>query len=252
MFPLAGIPTGVVVYAFQQSDTVGRGIVVLLFLVSMYVWIIIIEKGTMVGRARRGSRHFLRMFDRTVSPLDLALQIEQFHGPMARIYAAGVEEVMDVLEVDPNLVEQHCRRRTLPRALSPYEIDKIRSTLEHAVAAEITALESRLGLLGTAVTLSPFLGLLGTVWGILAVFVGIAQQGRMEIVAIAPGISGALLTTVAGLTVAIPAVIGFNLIGSSIRQTTVDMDNFVEDFLARLKLQTGQEEGTAAGDTPRR
>ncbi len=235
------LPFGSVVYAFGHSDGFARFIVLLLGLLSVYAWTIMIEKGLVVRRARKGSKKFLKVFSQVASPLDLALQIEQFQGPVVRIYEVGLDEVMDVLQVDPQLIENYCRRRELPRELTIYEVDKIRSALERTVAVEVMALESRLGLLGTTVTVSPFLGLLGTVWGVMGAFCGMAQKGRPDIGAIAPGVSGALLTTVVGLVVAIPAVVGYNLLANAVRQTTVEMDNFVEDFVAFLKLQTAKK-----------
>ena len=239
------LPAASVLYAFRQSDGVARFIVFLLVLLSIYAWTIMVEKGLVMRRARRGSVRFLRQFARAVSPLELALQMNELDGPLAELYEAGVTEVMDVLDVEPDLLETYFRRRALPRPLSAHELAKVRSTLEHGVATQIALLEARLGLLGTVVTVSPFLGLLGTVWGVMMAFCGMAQQGRPEMSAIAPGVSGALLTTVVGLVVAIPAVVGYNLLANAIRRTTVEMDNFVEEFLALLKLETP---GTAGPD----
>jgi|APSaa5957512622_1039677.scaffolds.fasta_scaffold00725_16 biopolymer transport protein TolQ len=231
-------PPATVLYAFSQSDGFARAIVLLLCLLSIYAWSIMAEKGLVIRRGRRASRRFLRAFSMSSGPLDLALQTDDYSSPVARVYECGVDEVMDVLHVDPQLIDTYCRRRSLPRPLTSFEVDKIRSTMERTVAAQIMKLESRLGMLGTTVTVSPFLGLLGTVWGVMMAFCGMAQKGRPDIGVIAPGVSGALLTTVVGLIVAIPAVVGYNLLANSVRQTTVEMDNFLEDFIALLKLQT--------------
>lgn len=231
-------PTGnAIVYAWQQSDAFGKGIVGSIFLLSMYSWIIMLDKGLAMQKIRRACSRFNRKFNLATSPLELALQIDKFEGPLAEVYQAGIDEIMDVLQVKPELVETYCRRRTLPRPLSRHEVDKVRSTLERTVATNILQMEERLGILGTIVALSPFLGLLGTVWGVMLAFCGMAQKGRPDINAIAPGVSGALLTTVAGLVVAIPSVAGYNYIVNGVRRTTVEMDNFVEAFIALLKLQ---------------
>lgn len=231
-------PPATVLYAFRQSDGFARVVVLILCLLSIYAWSIMAEKGLVMRRARRGTRRFLQAFSRSSTALDLALQTGDYNGPVARVYECGVDEAMDVLHVDPQLIDTYCRRRSLPRPLTAAEVDKIRSTLERTVAAQIMTLENRLGMLGTTITVSPFLGLLGTVWGVMMAFCGMAQKGRPDIGVIAPGVSGALLTTVVGLVVAIPAVVGYNMLANSIRQTTVEMDNFVEDFIALLKLQT--------------
>jgi biopolymer transport protein TolQ len=87
------------------------------------------------------------------------------------------------------------------------------------------------------VSLSPFLGLFGTVWGVMMAFCGIAAAGKPDFFALAPGVAGALLTTVAGLVVAIPSLVGYNMLNGSIRQLTNMMDNFTEEFMVRLKLE---------------
>ena len=237
------LPPGTLLYAFNQSDGFARAIVALLLLLSVFAWSIMIEKGITIRRARRGSKKFLRAFAQAPAPLELALRLDQFKGPLARVYEAGLDEVMDILGVTPHQAEECCRRRALPRPLTPPEIDKVRNTLERTVATHIMKMEERLGLLATAVTVSPFLGLLGTVWGVMMAFSGMAVAGRPDIGAMAPGVSGALLTTVVGLVVAIPAVVGYNLLANAVRQTTVEMDNFVEDYLALFKMQTDVDGG---------
>ena len=98
-------------------------------------------------------------------------------------------------------------------------------------------IEERIGMLATAVSLAPFLGLFGTVWGVMIAFCGVASAGSANIQALAPGVAGALLTTVAGLVVAIPSLVGYNFLTQMIRKITVSMDNFSESFMARLKLE---------------
>ena len=235
MLLLMAPATSTVVYAFQQSDGFARFIVALLFLLSIHAWTIMCEKGIVVRRARRATHRFLEAFRRSSSPVELVLDLDRHAGPLADIYSDVVAELMDMMDVNPNLIDSYSRRGRMPREVTSTEVEKIRSSLQRAVDREILVLERRMGLLGTAVTVSPFLGLLGTVWGVMAAFVRMAQHGRPDISAMAPGVSGALLTTVVGLVVAIPAVVGYNLITNSLRQTTVDMDNFVEEFVAELR-----------------
>ena len=109
--------------------------------------------------------------------------------------------------------------------------------MEREVSDQILILEEKIGLLATAVSVSPFFGLFGTVWGVMIAFCGVAAKGRADISALAPGVSGALLTTVVGLLVAIPSLIGYNLLTITIRKITVYMDNFVEEFIAKVKLE---------------
>ena len=117
------------------------------------------------------------------------------------------------------------------------EIDVVRASLEQAVADQILELERKMIFLATAITISPFLGLFGTVWGIMLAFTDLAIMGKADIQTLAPGVSGALLTTVLGLLVAIPSVVGYNIITSLIKATIVQMDNFVEEFIVKLKIE---------------
>ena len=231
--------TNNLIYAFQNSDWFSRGIIGLLMLLSIQAWTIMIDKWLTVSHARRTSTRFLQQFSSCRSALDMLPQLGLQAGPLVDVYKAGIGELADILEINPQVLDTHSRNRSLPRTLSPYEVDRIRSTIERTVSTKINELESRLGLLGTAVTVSPFLGLLGTVWGVMVAFCGIARTGRPDIGAMAPGISGALLTTVVGLLVAIPSVVGFNSVANGVKQTVTNMDNFVEDFISVLKLQGG-------------
>ena len=123
--------------------------------------------------------------------------------------------------------------------------------LEREVSGQIQELETRIGLLATLVSVSPFCGLFGTVWGVMLAFCGIAAAGKSDFTALAPGVAGALLTTVAGLIVAIPSLVGYNLLTATIRNLTVTMDNFTEEFMVRIKLeQLALDRNTPPGTAP--
>ena len=124
-----------------------------------------------------------------------------------------------------------------PIKRSEAQYNAIEAVLESEVSGQIQELETRIPTLATMVSVCPLCGLFGTVWGIMMAFCGIAVAGKPDFSALAPGIAGALLTTVAGLIVAIPSVVGYNLLTSSIRQLTVSMDNFTEEFMVKLKLE---------------
>jgi biopolymer transport protein TolQ len=183
-----------VVYAFQESDAFARIIIIMLFILSIQAWTIMIDKGVGVRQALHGSRRFLRQFAECSSPVGMLIQLGSQTGPLVDVYRAGIDELAEILGLTQDVLESYARRRVLPRSLTIYEVDRIRSTLERTVSAKIAELESRLGVLGTAVTVSPFLGLLGTVWGVMIAFCGMAQSGKPDIGAMAPGISGALLS----------------------------------------------------------
>ena len=104
-----------------------------------------------------------------------------------------------------------------------------------AVGETALSLESQMILLATAVSGSPFLGLLGTVWGVMDAFTGVAEAGSPNLVAMAPGVSGALITTVVALCVAIPAMFGYNFLVTSIRGIIVEMDNFAAELASEFE-----------------
>ncbi len=214
-------------YAFEQSDLVGRTIVLLLFGASVVAWSIMVEKWLHLKRVTvhcgqaRAAGDCLRR-----DPADDA--------PMEAISRSIAKAGADLTQQTP---EQFCAAADsgTPVPLEPAQSKRLRAVAEAAVDREIMKLEARLGLLSSIVSASPFLGLLGTVWGVMMAFTGMAMQGRADIKAIAPGVSGALLTTVVGLLVAIPAVIGYNFLLTRVKLLTVTLDNYAEDLLTRIQ-----------------
>ena len=121
--------------------------------------------------------------------------------------------------------------------MSDDELDVMRSAMTHAVEDQLVILQRRTMVLSTAVSGSPYLGLFGTVWGITVAFTKLAQAGRADVQTLAPGISGALLTTVIALLVALPSLIGSNYIASMIQDITVHLDTFVDEVYAKFKIE---------------
>ena len=225
---LPGLAETSLYYAFRNSDVLGQGIVVVLFLFSMVTWCIMIDKGISLKCAMRDTASFLEKFRSKSNPMTFSGRIEDEPSPAARVCEAAYLRLSQMNVVQPN---GNCR------ALSFNEIDIIRATLEQAVADQIIELERKMIFLATAVSISPFLGLFGTVWGIMLAFTELAIAGKADIQTLAPGVSGALLTTVLGLVVAIPSVVGYNIITSRIKSTIVHLDNLVEEFIVKLKIE---------------
>lgn len=227
-FPVLAQTNNKLYYAFVHSDGVGQFIVVVLFLFSMITWTIMIDKGISLKNAQRDCGAFLAKFRAKRNPLAFADRIEEDPSPTARACEAAYQRIAQM-----GAMQENVQRRTL----TDEEIDVVRSTLEQAVADQILEMERKMIFLATAVTISPFLGLFGTVWGIMLAFTDLAIAGKADIQTLAPGVSGALLTTVLGLIVAIPSVAGYNIINSRIKATIVHLDNFVEEFLVKLKIE---------------
>ena len=245
MIPVAAASPGVY-YAFLHSDSVGKGIVVLLLVISIITWTVMVDKGLELRRARRFSQRFLAKFRGHQGSISSAsLSREHFEGPLGDLYAAGVDKLNEFYEsLSPGGDPWH--RET--GKLSEAQLSAIEAVLEREVSLQIEQLETRIGMLGTMVSLSPFLGLFGTVWGVMMAFCGIAVAGKPDFFALAPGVAGALLTTVAGLVVAIPSLVGYNILNGSIRHLTNMMDNFTEEFMVRLKLEQLELEQRLGGE----
>jgi len=228
-------------YAFQQSDACGKLIVLILIAMSAASWGIMMHKALEIWEINKTCDDFLKINSRR-SPLNS--DVESCTGPLADLCARGLEAVKALLKptmTDLDIMESHSY---LPRKLTDIEIDKVRAALLSEEAGISSEMESGMVFMGLFISLSPFLGLFGTVWGVMATFIGIAQAGRPDLMAIAPGISGALLTTVAGLLVAIPALIGNNLILKKIQEVNSKLDSFVDGFTADIQLQAPVEEAT--------
>ena len=116
-------------------------------------------------------------------------------------------------------------------------MEHVKRALERAVSQESLKLESGLILLAIAVSGAPFLGLLGTVWGVMSAFSDVALKGSADLAALAPGVSSALVTTVAGLLVAIPSMFGYNWLVHNLRVLTVELDNFAQLLVSKMEVE---------------
>lgn len=228
---------GAAIKAFHQSDSVGQFIVWLLFVGSILTWTIMVEKAISLRRGKLDSIKFIKMFRNERFPIKLLSNSNKNQSPVASVYQYGTENLLEYNDIPKEHAEQYGSTKYPSKKLSTAQIETVRSSLERAVADQILKIEDKIGLLATAVSVSPFFGLFGTVWGVMMAFCGMATEGRADISAIAPGVSGALLTTVVGLMVAIPSLIGYNILVNTIRQITVFMDNFVEEYMAKIKLE---------------
>ncbi|MBR2344734.1 MAG: MotA/TolQ/ExbB proton channel family protein [Lentisphaeria bacterium] len=235
---LATVQTPGVYYAYQHSDSVGKSIVLLLLIGSILTWTVMLDKAWSLYRAKRLAARFINIFQNNgeinMLARPLLREAEENNGPTAAIYRAGIEKLLDFYEAGAaagirSSIPQPCK-------LSEAQYNAVEAVLEREVSSQLKELETRIGVLATLVSLSPFCGLFGTVWGVMMAFCGIAAAGKSDFTALAPGVAGALLTTVAGLIVAIPSLVGYNLLTGTIRQLTVMMDNFTEQFMVCVKL----------------
>ncbi len=226
-------------FALQESNAPGVAIVILLFAGSIGAWSIMITKGVALSQAQKQSRHMLSLFRSEKDPVALLIKRRQFPAsPLFKVYESGCLAIGGELDFtgSQDTSELFASRLDDGRLhLSSLQLETVRNAAERAVSDQAMLMEDQMGLLATAVSASPFLGLLGTVWGVMDAFGGMAVSGSAMLSAVAPGISGALLTTVVGLFVAIPSAVGYNLLTHKIRKLTVQMDNFAQEFVAEVQ-----------------
>lgn len=240
-FPLSigpVIPLANFVYSFKESNLPGQAIVVILFLGSILTWTVMVTKWVELSRARNQSARFLLSFRKEPNVLVLFLRHPKHEdSPLRRIYEKGCSVLAEALDAPEGVpgelfvgdVDMEGKR------LTSQKIERVRSATDQTLADQLLAMEHHMAILSIAVAASPFLGLLGTVWGVMEAFTGMASTGSATLSAVAPGISAALLTTVVGLLVALPSTIGYNMLTERIRVQSVQMDNFAQEFMSEVE-----------------
>jgi biopolymer transport protein TolQ len=232
-----GLPIAGVFYAFHTSDIVGKSIVVFLVVASIAVWTIMLAKHLELRRAEKADEAFIRAFERQANPLELFVRGPAHPAsPIAKVYTAACTALKREFEAQAHKQHRAINQIDLSKErLSALQIDAIRKVAECAAADEMLLLEQQMSILGSAYTTAPMLGLFGTVWGVMAAFEAMGQQGMANLSAVAPGIASALLTTVVGLVVAIPSAFGSNFLNEKIRFCGIQMENFADKFATRLQ-----------------
>jgi biopolymer transport protein TolQ len=217
-------------FALGETTWEARVILVILFTGSIFSWSVMITKFLQVSEAKKTGRLFHKSYRESGGVLGLYELRKKFDGtPLFHIYQAGCREL--IFQRGGN------NDGSPPKPLTASGMSAIRSAMEREVCARALGLENNMVMLAIAVSGAPFLGLLGTVWGVMETFSAVAQAGAADLRAMAPGVSAALLTTVVGLLVAIPSMFGYNYLVATIRQLTVEMDNFAAELAAAIEHQ---------------
>ena len=195
-----------------------------------------ITKLRVIRFAGSQTRRFLEAFRQDRQPLRLFEKNARFPGaPLFNVYRAGCEEMTFQLLGSAEVDETFRARLGVADKISPAQMNAVRAAMERAVGETALDLESQMILLATAVSGAPFLGLLGTVWGVMDTFTDVAVAGSPNLATMAPGVSGALITTVTALCVAIPAMFGYNFLVTRIRGMIVQMDNFAAELASEFE-----------------
>ncbi len=199
----------------QSLRPVPLAVIVILLLFSLLSWTIAFSKASAFGRARRQNRSFLRAFRKANSLQTVAVASEQFTtAPLVAVFDFGYGEIERQIKQRGALVNK----------------EAIERSLQLGISEEVTKLEMNMSWLATVASVSPFIGLFGTVWGIIDAFEGLSNAGSASLRAVGPGIAEALVTTAIGLAAAIPAAIFYNLYGSRIKEMGTRMEDFAIEF----------------------
>jgi len=221
-------------YVWEQATLEAKVIIVCLALFSITAWSVMIAKALQMRRAKRLNQFFSTEYRTQKNVLDVYDRRVQADGcPMFMVYQAGS------VELDSRLKLPDAAGRK--RFVSLKGMEHVKRSLENTVAQESLKLESGLILLAIAVSGAPFLGLLGTVWGVMSTFGHIAQSGSASMSAMAPGVAAALITTVAGLLVAVPSMFGYNWLVHNLRVLTVELDNFAQELVSKMETEYLEE-----------
>jgi len=203
----------------QQTGPLPRVVGAILLIFSLLSWAVIFSKWAVFSRARSANKTFLRAFRKSPNLEAMAAASEQFHrSPLVTVFDFGYSEVARQM-------------KTRGSVTNPVALER---TLQLGMSEEITRLERNMSMLATTATVSPFIGLFGTVWGIIDAFQQLSTAGAASLRAVAPGISEALITTALGLAAAIPAAIFYNIFGSAIKEFGARMEDFMLEFMNML------------------
>ena len=219
------MPAVEIIKFFLQTGWVAKIVLVILIIFSLASWSVILGKWRELGAARRASNKFLKVFREAARLNEAAASAPKYRSsPLAGMFQAGYTE----LEAQIRAV----RREADPgSSLKLKSITGIQRSLERARGAELERLQRALPMLATTASATPFIGLFGTVWGIMNTFHAIGVTGSTSIVTVAPGIAEALVNTAAGLLAAIPAVVAYNHLLAKVRIMGRMMDDFELEFL---------------------
>lgn len=217
-----------------EAGLMAKLVLLLLLFASIFSWAIIVTKWRSLRSAMGENEKFLNIFWHGRSIDEILTKSEKFPGsPVAAVFRSGVKEYKKLPTNEPDLMS------------TGGTIDNVSRALSRASSTQIGVYEKNVSWLATTASAAPFVGLFGTVWGIMNSFQNIGASGAANLAVVAPGISEALIATAMGIGVAIPPVIAYNHFAGQIKKLAADMDGFSQDFLniiqrSMLGVGTGQ------------
>jgi len=223
---------------FGHADAIGKLVIISLLLISVLTWGVIFDKIGKIRRLKGKAEAFEERFWSAGSLDNLYDKIKRPSDPMQAVFVAGMKEWRTAQE--KGLFLNHSSRATVMA-----RIDRV---LQVTIGREMAMVETWMTFLASVGSVAPFIGLFGTVWGIMHSFIGIAQAQNTSLAVVAPGIAEALLATAVGLVAAIPATTAFNKFSTEIGRYSARLDNFANDFIATLSRSLEESRGSL--DTP--
>jgi biopolymer transport protein TolQ len=215
--------SGGVAGLLAHAGWVARVVLAILLIFSLVSWAIIVYKGLVLQKARRHTDTFLNVFRKSTKFSEVNSVCSQLKAsPLTGVFQAGYHEVNQQVRSGGSGEDS----RPVVRSL-----ESLSRSLARAATVEVTRLERRLSFLATTASVTPFIGLFGTTWGIMNAFEDIGRMGSANLAVVAPGISEALVTTAMGLFAAIPAAVFYNQFASRVKVLNAMMDDFALEFL---------------------
>lgn len=212
-----------------NAGLVAKFVLLVLFVLSVVCWAIIIHKAIQFRSVSRESARFLKAYRESRRFSLVAGQAKRLRAsPLARVYLAGYQELGGAGTPPPDTMDGP--PEPTDEGIGPERLESVQRAMRRVQSSEIERLEHYLAFLATTASAGPFIGLFGTVVGIIGSFQAIGTQGSASLAVVAPGISEALVATAAGLAAAIPAVIGYNYYVGRVRHWVTEMDNFSLEF----------------------
>ena len=235
--------TNDIVQMILHAGLMVRFVLLLLLFFSIASWAIIFTKYRMVKKARRESEKFLEQFWNSRSLSEAFQATKSFkQSPVARVFRVAYVELKNLNKSqEPSSGEDMAGDVSLSQRM--VAVDNIKRALLRAANMELTGLAKALPFLATTGNTTPFIGLFGTVWGIMNAFRGIGLRGSASLAVVAPGISEALIATAAGLAAAIPAVVAYNHFNNKLKVIQSEMENFSADFLNLIERDLIKRKG---------
>ena len=221
-----------ILFALQHMSHEGLVTMSLLVVMSLASWTVIVGKWLGLRKARRLADRFYAAFGDVSDPFELVGRDEDFEGaPPYSVYDYACREMQKQLGRFAPKAGANGSRRAPARVLSA-----VRAAMERGVGDETVRLNAGTVILALAISGGPFVGLTGTVFGVMETFSGVAQAGQANLSAMAPGVAGALVNTVVGLIVAIPALFAYNMLAKRIEALALDMTNFASELEATFVI----------------